>query len=200
MPATSTGHTAPAFAPVRTAFAKLVGRGAGGGALVVRLRGETVVDLVTGSADRRGRRPWTPDTVAISFSTTKGVASTVVHRLVERGLLGYDDPVAEHWPAFAAGGKERVTVRDVLTHRAGLSSVQAVARRAEDLLDHVAMEERLAARAVRAPTTRSYYHAITYGWLLSGLLRQLTGRGMADLVRTEITEPLKLDGMHIGAP
>ena len=197
----SAGEVAPGFAPVRAAFDKLVGgRRPGGGALVVRLCGETVVDLVTGSADRRRQRPWTPQTLAISFSTTKGVASTVVHRLVERGLLGYDDPVAEHWPAFAAGGKERVTVRDVLTHRAGLSSVQAVAPRAEDLLDHVAMEERLAARAVRAPTPYSAYHAITYGWLLSGLLRQVTGRGMADLVRTEIVEPLGIEGMHIGAP
>ncbi|HEX8085661.1 MAG TPA: serine hydrolase domain-containing protein [Solirubrobacteraceae bacterium] len=193
------GEVAPSFAPVRDAFAKLVGgRRPGGGALVVRLRGEKVVDLVTGSADRRGSRPWTPQTLAISFSTTKGVASTVVHRLVERGLLGYDDPVARHWPAFGAGGKEHVTVRHLLTHRAGLHDVQAVARRAEDLLDHLAMEERLAARTVRAPTTRSAYHAITYGWLLAGLLRQVTGTGMADLVRSEIVEPLGIEG--IGAP
>ena len=118
----------------------------GGGALVVRLNGETVVDLAGGHADRHRTRPWTHDTLAISFSTTKGVASTVLHRLAERGLLAYDDPVAQHWPAFAEGGKERVTVRDLLTHRAGLHSARAVAERAEDLLDHVAMEEKLAAR------------------------------------------------------
>ena len=58
-----------------------------------------------------------------------------------------------------------MTVRDLLTHRAGLWSVRAVAERPEDLLDHLAMEERLAARSVRAPTERSAYHAITYGWL-----------------------------------
>jgi CubicO group peptidase (beta-lactamase class C family) len=196
------GEVAAAFRPVATTFRKLVGRsaGAGGGALVVRMRGETVVNLWAGSADRRGSRPWTPDTLAISFSTTKGVASTLLHRSVDRGVLAYDDPVAAHWPAFGAGGKGGVTVRDLMTHRAGLHSVQALADRAEDILDHLAMEERIAARAVRAPTRRSAYHAITYGWLVAGLLRQLTGRGIADLVRTELAEPLGTDGLHIGAP
>ena len=177
-PVVVSGTTAPAFAPVASAFGRLVARGPGGGALAVRLRGETVVDLWTGSADRRGARPWTPDTVAISFSTTKGVASTIVHRLADRGELGYDEPVATYWPEFAAGGKERVTVRDLLTHRAGLHDVRAVADSAEELLDHLAMEERLAARAVRAPTERSAYHAITYGWLVAGLARRVTGQGL----------------------
>ncbi|HEV3001409.1 MAG TPA: serine hydrolase domain-containing protein [Solirubrobacteraceae bacterium] len=196
------GEVAEAFRPVAAAFGRLVGRrpGAGGGALVVRMGGETVANLWAGSADRRGERPWTPETLAISFSTTKGVASTVVHRLADRGLLGLDDPVAAHWPAFGAGGKERITVRDVMTHRAGLHSVQAIADRAEDVLDHLAMEERIAARAVRAPTRTSAYHAFTYGWVLAGLLRGVTGRGIADLVRTELAEPLGVDGLHVGVP
>lgn len=194
------GYTAPGFEPVRQSFSRLVGRRAGGGALSVKLRGENVVDLTTGYADRAHTRPWTPQTLAISFSTTKGVASTVIHRLADRGELSYDEPVATYWPEFAQGGKERVTVRELLTHRAGLSSVRAVASRAEDLLDHVAMEDKLAARAVRAPTTRSAYHAITYGWLLAGLARRVTGRGLADLARTEVTEPLGITGLHIGVP
>lgn len=194
------GTTAPGFEPVRRAFGRIVGRGAGGGALAVRLRGRTVVDLWTGMADRRGNRPWTPETLAISFSTTKGVASTILHRLADRGELDYDEAVASYWPEFGAGGKGRVSVRDLLSHRAGLHSVRAVAERAEDLLDHVAMEEKLAARAVRAPTTRSAYHAITYGWLVAGLARRITGRGLADLARTEITEPLAIQGLHIGVP
>jgi CubicO group peptidase (beta-lactamase class C family) len=195
-----TGHTAPGFEPVRRAFARIVGRRSGGGALTVRLRGETMVDLVTGYADDAQTRPWTPETVAISFSTTKGVASTVIHRLADRGLVAYDEPVATYWPEFRAGGKERVTVRDLLTHRAGLSSVRAVAEKAEDLLDHLAMEEKLAARSVRAPTTRSAYHAITYGWLVAGLARRVTGHGLAELARIEVTEPLGITGLHIGVP
>ncbi len=182
------------------AFERLVAPGPGGGALVVRVHGRTVVDLAGGFADGGGTRRWTPDTLAISFSTSKGVASTVVHRLIDRGLLSVDDRVAEHWPAFAAGGKGRVTIRELLTHRAGLYSVQSVARRAEDLLDHLAMEERLAARRVDAPTASSAYHALTYGWLVSGLLRQVTGRGLRELVATEVAGPLGTDGIFLGAP
>jgi CubicO group peptidase (beta-lactamase class C family) len=194
------GQTAAGFEPVVRTFERLVGRREGGGALSVKLRGETVVDLWAGYADRGRTRPWTPATLAISFSTTKGVASTIIHRLADRGELRYDEPVASYWPEFAAGGKERVTVRHLLTHRAGLQSVQAVAPRAEDLLDHLGLEDKLAARAVHAPTERSAYHAITYGWLLSGLARRITGVGLAELARSEVTEPLGITGMHIGVP
>ena len=194
------GQIAHGFEPVARAFRRLVGRNRGGGALAVRLRGETVVDLWTGYADRHETRPWTPDTLAISFSTTKGVASTVIHRLADRGELDYDEPVAAYWPEFAVGGKEDVTVRHLLTHRAGLQSVRAVADRAEDLLDHVGLEDKLAARTVRAPTERSAYHAITYGWLVAGLARRITGRGLAELARIEVTEPLGIKGLHIGVP
>ena len=199
LPSGVRGHAAPGFGRVVEPFARLVGRGAGGGALVVRLRGQTVLDLCTGFADRANTRAWQPETLALSFSTTKGIASTVIHRLAERGELAYDEPIATYWPEFAARGKGRVTVRDLLTHRAGLWSVRAVAERPEDLLDHLAMEERLAARTVQAPTERSAYHAITYGWLVAGLARRVTGgRGLAELVRTEIAEPLGVRGLHIG--
>jgi CubicO group peptidase (beta-lactamase class C family) len=198
---TSLGTVDPNYVPVVRAFRRLVGGRTGGGAFVARVRGETVADLTIGWADRARTRPWTPETVAISFSTTKGVASTILHRLADRGLIDYDEPVATYWPEFGAGGKERVTVRDLMSHRAGLWSVQAVARRAEDILDHHAMEEKLAARTVRAPTERSGYHAITYGWLVAGLARRVTGQGLADLARTEIVEPLGLtSGMQIGVP
>jgi len=188
------------FTPVNYLFRRLVDRGAGGGALVVRMGGETVVDACAGTADRAGIRPWQRDTLGLSFSTTKGVASTVIHRLADRGLVDYDAPVATYWPEFAAGGKERVTVRHLLTHRAGLSNVRALVDSAEELLDFEEMETRLAARAVPAPTPYSAYHAITYGWLVAGLARRITGQGMADLARTEIAEPLGLRGLHIGVP
>jgi len=193
------GHAELPFAPAALAFGRLVTRGRGGGALVVRVGGETVLDLCTGFTDRAHTRRWTPRTLALSFSTTKGVASTVVHRLVERGALAYDEPIATYWPEFGSGGKGRVTVRDLLTHRAGLWSVRAVAERPEDLLDHLAMEEKLAARAVPAPTQRSAYHAITYGWLVAGLARRVSGgRGLAELVQTEVAGPLGVEGLHIG--
>jgi CubicO group peptidase (beta-lactamase class C family) len=192
--------TAPEFAPVRQAFGRFVERGKGGGALTVRVRGETVVDLWGGTATRKGDTPWTRDTLGLSFSTTKGIASTVIHRLADRGLIDYEEPVATYWPEFAARGKGAITVRDLLTHRAGLYSVRAVAKRAEDLLDHLAMEERLAALPRHGPTRRSAYHAITYGWLVAGLARRVTGKGMGELARIEVAEPLGVSGLHIGMP
>src|ERR1700760_2617273 len=113
------GFCAWPFEPVRVAFERLVGNAPGGGALVVRRHGETVVSLCTGTVDRAGLRPWVADSLALSFSTTKGAAVAVVHRLADRGRLDYDEPVAAYWPEFGAGGKCRVTVRELLTHRAG---------------------------------------------------------------------------------
>src|SRR3954465_15933595 len=99
------GRAERGFEDAIESFAKLVTRGRGGGALVVRLRGETVLDLCTGWADRAHTLAWKPETLALSFSTTKGVASTVIHRLAERGELAYDEPVATYWPEFAPGGE-----------------------------------------------------------------------------------------------
>jgi len=84
------------FERAAESFAKLVAGGRGGGAVVVRLRGETVLDLCTGWADRAHTRPWKPDTLALSFSTTKGIASRVIHRLAERGELAYDEIIATY--------------------------------------------------------------------------------------------------------
>ena len=162
------------------------------------LDGEPVVDVWTGWADRRGRRYWQADTAPMVFSATKGVASTVIHRLADRGLIDYDAPVADYWPEFAANGKAQLTVRDVMRHRAGLSHLRGVGKR--EVLDHRHMEERIAAAPVGRHFGRSAYHALTYGWLLSGLARAVTGKGMRDLIRTEVAGPLNTDGIHLGRP
>ncbi|MBV8930362.1 MAG: beta-lactamase family protein, partial [Mycobacteriaceae bacterium] len=135
---------------------------------------------------------------AMVFSATKGIASTVIHRLADRGLLSYDDPVAEYWPEFAANGKAEITVRDVLRHRAGLSHLRGVTK--TDLMDHLLMEERLAAAPVDHLRGVQAYHALTYGWLLSGLARSVTGMGMRELIREELARPLNIDGLHLGRP
>ena len=170
----------------------------GGGALAVYLDGEPVVDIWTGWSDRRGRVRWQADTAAMAFSATKGVASTVVHRLADRGLIDYDLPVAEYWPEFGANGKAGVTVRDVMRHRAGLSHLRGIRKR--ELLDHRHMEDIIAAAPVGRHFGKSAYHALTYGWLLSGLARSITGKGMRELIRTEVAEPLNTDGIHLGRP
>src|SRR5271156_4432553 len=100
------GAADPNFGCAVRSFASLFpGRRFGGGALCVYLDGEPVVDIWTGWADRRGEVPWTADTGAMVFSATKGMASTVIHRLVDRGLIEYDVPVAQYLPAFGAKGK-----------------------------------------------------------------------------------------------
>ena len=182
------------------AFSQLFpGRRFGGGALAIYLHGEPVVDVWTGYADRRGTEYWTADTGAMVWSVTKGLASTVIHRLVDRGLIDYDMPVAEYWPEFGANGKADITVRDVMRHRAGLSQLNGVSK--ADLLNHVAMEERLAAARVnKILYGKPAYHALTYGWLMSGLGRAVTGMGMRDLIREELAGPLNTDGLHLGRP
>jgi len=188
------------FAPTLLAFAQMFpGRWFGGGALSVYLHGQPVVDVWTGYADRRGTVRWGADTGAMVFSATKGMASTVIHRLVDRGLIDYDVPVADYWPDFGANGKTGITVRDVMRHRAGLSQLNGLTK--GDLLDHELMEKRLAAAPVnRLLVGRSAYHALTYGWLLSGLARAVTGVGMRELFRTELAGPLNTDGLHLGRP
>jgi CubicO group peptidase (beta-lactamase class C family) len=194
------GAADPSFGCTARAFSQLFpGRRFGGGALAIYLHGEPVVDVWTGYADRRGTEYWTADTGTMVWSVTKGLASTVIHRLVDRGLIDYDTPVGEYWPEFGANGKADITVRDVMRHRAGLSQLNGV--RKADLLDHVAMEQRLAAAPVnRILYGKPAYHALTYSWLMSGLGRAVTGRGMKDLIREELAEPLNTDGLHLGRP
>lgn len=194
------GAADPAFAGTVSAFSQMFpGRRFGGGALSIYLYGEPVVDVWTGYRDRAGTQYWTADTGALVFSATKGMAATVVHRLADRGLIDYDAPVAQYWPEFGANGKADITVRTVMQHRAGLSQLNGVTK--ADLLDHQRMEQRLAAAPVnRMLLGRPAYHALTYGWLVSGLARAVTGMGMRELIRGELAAPLNTDGLHLGRP
>ena len=193
------GAADPHFACAVRSFASMFpGRRYGGGALAVYLDGEPVVDVWTGWSDRRGRVPWTADTATMVFSATKGMASTVIHRLVDRGLIDYDAPVAEYWREFGAKGKSNITVRQMMRHQAGLSALHGASK--DDLLNHELMEERLAAARPGYSFGRSAYHALTYGWLVSGLARAVTGQGMRELIRQELAEPLNTDGLHLGRP
>jgi CubicO group peptidase (beta-lactamase class C family) len=194
----SGGMVTAGFEPLAEAFRALMARGPRGGALVVRSPDGVLADLRIGWEDHAHTRPWRPQTQALGFSATKGLASMVLHRLADRGLIDYDIRVAAYWPEFAAQGKEGITVRELLSHRAGLYDVQAVARNAEDLMDHLGMERRLAAATPVGPAGRPAYHAITFGWLASGLARAVTGKGMRDLVREELAEPLGTTGLEIG--
>src|SRR5215472_16226993 len=113
------------YEPVREAFeANFRERGETGAACCIFVDGRKVVDIWSGLADHKTGREWTEDTTALVYSTTKGVTAICAHHLAERGGLDLDAPVAQYWPEFAAAGKEAVTVRQLLSHRAGLPTLE----------------------------------------------------------------------------
>lgn len=195
------GHVHPEFWPVARALARQLRRGARGGAAVcVYHRGECVVDIWGGSKDAAGT-PWQADTMSVSFSTTKGVTATALHILVDRGLLDYDDPVAKHWPEFAQAGKERITIRHLLCHQAGLYGIRGLIDDAQRMRDWSYMTDALArATPAMQPGTASAYHGLTYGWLVGEVIRRVAGRPFAEVIQRELAEPLGLDGLYVGAP
>ncbi len=194
------GRVRPRFASVATVLARLLRRYQGGAAVCVYHHGECVVDLWGGVRDSEGR-PWCRDTMAASVSTTKGVASTLVHIMVDRGLLDYDTRVAEYWPEFGQAGKQEITLRQVLSHQSGLYHIRQMIDDAERMLDWqhmVAAIER--AKPIHPPGERTGYHGLTYGFLVGEILQRVTGRSFQELVQKELADPLSLDGMYIGAP
>ncbi|MBL1079322.1 beta-lactamase family protein [Nocardia sp. 2] len=198
LPSGVSGSTDPRFASAVKYFARFFAERPGNGAgLSVYLRGDRVVDVWGGAADAAGT-PWTGDTGAMIYSASKGVSATVLHRLADRGLLDYQAPVAEYWPEFGANGKKSITVETMLSHRAGLSALPASTP--AEVLDHRLMEERLAAAKPDHLLGKPIYHALTIGWLMAGLGRAITGKDMTELYRTEIAEPLGVDGIHLGRP
>jgi CubicO group peptidase (beta-lactamase class C family) len=196
------GHADRRFRPLVQRFANMYRRPTqGGGALAAYWYGEPVVDVWTGYADSRGETPWERDTAAMSFSTTKGVVSTVVHRLVDRGILDYDEPLATYWPAFDVLGKRDLTLRSLLSHQAGLHRIRGVVASAEDLLDFEHIAELVASQEPSKPLNgMTGYHGLTFGWLVAGLVKQVTGSGLREMVDVELAKPLDLDGFWIGAP
>ncbi|MEZ5238778.1 MAG: serine hydrolase domain-containing protein [Microthrixaceae bacterium] len=193
------GFARKGYGLVSKVFGRQLSRSSGGAAVAVYHRGEPVVDLWGGS--RTEEEPWQADTVAMCFSTTKGVASTALHILADRGLVDYDAPVAEYWPEFAANGKESVTVRHVLTHSAGLHRIRSIVDSGDRLLDWDYMTTALAAAApAYEPGTRHGYHALTYGWLVGEIVRRVSGTPITGFVDTEIAGPLGCDGLYIGLP
>jgi CubicO group peptidase (beta-lactamase class C family) len=194
------GHCDPRFSAVRTAFEEnFRDRGELGAAVTVLVDGVTVVDLWGGWADAARTRPWQRDTLVNVWSTTKGPVALCAHLLADRGLLDLDAPVAAYWPEFAAAGKEKVLVRHLLSHRAGLCGLREP-HSAAQLYDWELTTERLAAMEPWwEPGTRSGYHALTYGHLVGEVVRRVSGLRPGAFLEREVTGPLGLD-FTIGLP
>ena len=154
------------------------------------LDGALVVDTWAGMADPAREWPMDGDTIINVWSAGKGIATTTVHALVERGVLAYDAPLTRYWPEYGANGKESTTVAHVLTHSAGVPQLPPGITPAQ-FADVPAMAAWVARQApLWEPGTRTGYHAATFGYLVDELVRRATGRSLDDVTRELVTGPL----------
>lgn len=168
-----------------------------GAGLTVTVDGRIVVDLWGGYADAAQNRIWQRDTLVNVYSTTKGITAACIHRLVDQGYLDLDRTIAYYWPEFAEHGKEMVTLRQILSHRAGLPAIKD-ALMPGDIFNWETMTRTIAAQPLWwQPGTMHGYHARTYGWLLGEIVRRVTGKSIGAYFRDEIAAPLEID-FHIG--
>ncbi len=194
------GTVAPGFEPVRDEFARnFAERGDVGAACCVYRSGEPVVDLWGGTTTAGGEAPYTDRTLQMVASATKGALAIVAHRLAERGELDLDAPVARYWPEFAAAGKERLPVRWLLSHQAGLPAVHRTLTTDEIAGWTVPVAAVAAEAPAWDPGTDHGYHAITYGWLVGEVINRVTGSTCGRVFAEEVAGPLGLD-LHIGLP
>jgi CubicO group peptidase (beta-lactamase class C family) len=189
----------PGWGPVADVFRKNFDHGEVGAACCVYYDGRSVVDVWGGAADRAAGRLWARDTIVIVFSCTKGATALAANQLIEAGRLDPDATVAAYWPEFAANGKAGITVRMVLSHRAGLAAVDGELT----LNDVAAWDPVVAAIAAQAPNwepgTAHGYHSRSFGWIVGELIRRVTGRMPGDYLADEVVRPLGLD-FFLGLP
>jgi CubicO group peptidase (beta-lactamase class C family) len=190
------GEVSPGFEPVLRAFVANFDReGEVGAALCVFCGGTIVVDVWGGVADAGSGAPWRRDTRAPLFSTGKGAIAAACALAVSRGLIAYDDPLAHIWPAFGQNGKERITLRQILDHSAGL--VLFGQRMDAATLDDAAETARIVEgmEPVWSPGERWGYHLATFGTLLSQVMARIDpgGRSVERFFAEEIAAPLDLD-------
>ncbi len=165
--------------------------------------GELIVDAWTGCADPAGTgRLADGDTLFTAFSVTKGVTATAVAVLVERGIVDYDAPIVTYWPEFGRHGKERTTVRDALSHRAGIPRMPAgvTPEQTCDWDFMVASVEQ--AEPVFEPGTTNAYHTLNWGWLIGEIVRRADPqrRPFDVFVREEVLAPLGIEDLYLGVP
>jgi CubicO group peptidase (beta-lactamase class C family) len=166
----------------------------------VYYRGELVVNVAAGRSSATTDAPVTPETLFPVFSCGKGVTATIIHRLVERGVLDYGQRIAELWPEFSVNGKESVTLRHVLDHSAGLHLVPNGIGD-DGVGDWASVCAKIAAMSPAwTPGSQREYHAITQGWILGETACRATGNTFEQLLDAEIREPLGLKNTYMGIP
>jgi CubicO group peptidase (beta-lactamase class C family) len=190
------GHVSPGFEAVREAFAENFSRRHElGGACCAYHRGEKVLDLWGGLRNKSTGERWQEDTMVLIWSATKGLAAMTLALAHSRGWLDYEERVCAYWPEFAQQGKEKITVRQLLAHQAGLFAFdEPVDKSVIADLDRLAV---VLARQKPAwePGMRQAYHALTLGFYEGELLRRIDPmhRSLGQFFQDEIATPLGLD-------
>ena len=185
------------FAAPATLLGKLLDDGDTGGSVAVFVDGEPVVDVWGGFADAGRTTAWQRDTITNVWSVTKTMTALCALILADRGQLDLDAPVARYWPEFAAAGKDKVLVRHLLGHTAGLPDWTGPV---EELYDWPSATARLAACAPQwEPGTEAGYHSLTQGFLVGEVIRRVTGQSVGDFFAAEVAQPLQAD-FHLGLP
>ena len=192
------GYCEERFEPVKEVFADNFKSDLDVGAsLAATIDGKIVMDIWAGYSDEAQTRLWEQNTIVNVYSTTKVMTALCVLMLVDRGRIDLDAPVAKYWPEFAQAGKEKLPVRYLLSHTAGLPGFDQPIQ-AETLYDWDRCASLLAAQKPWwEPGTKSGYHSITFGYLLGELVRRVTGKSLGTFFRGEVAIPLKAD-FHIG--
>jgi len=192
------GWCDPRFGAVRDEFGRnFADRGESGAAVCVSVDGCVVADLWGGWADAGHQRHWSADTLVNVFSVGKGLLAACAARLAGLGLLDPDGLVTRYWPEFAAAGKDKITVRQVLSHQAGLPALHAPLP-AGSGLDWQLMTSLLAAEEPWWQPGRGHgYHVNTFGYLGGELVRRVSGLSAGEYLRRELAGPLGAD-VHIG--
>ncbi|MBY8985357.1 MAG: beta-lactamase family protein [Candidatus Lokiarchaeota archaeon] len=170
-----------------------------GASFAVTLNGKTVVDIWAGYTDAAKTSFWERDTIVNVFSTTKIMTSICVLMLADKNLLDLDSPVCKYWPEFGTNGKEKITVRHVLSHTAGVPSCEEAFPQ-EDLVDWEKMVKLMEKQKTWwEPGTNAGYHAITFGFILGEIVRRITGKTLGTYFKENIAQPLDAD-FYIGIP
>ena len=190
------GFVTPGYEAVRDAFAENFSRRREiGAACCVYHKGERVVDLWGGVRNKATGEPWEQDTMALVYSATKGLAAMTLAVAHSRGWLDYDELVCKYWPEFAQNGKEKITVRQLLAHQAGLFALDTPLDKSlvvdlDRLADVLARQ-----KPAWEPGTRQAYHAVSLGFYEGELLRRIDPqhRSLGQFFQEEIASPLGLD-------
>lgn len=197
------GVFAEEYEPVARVFAaQLASREEVGGSFAVYHRGELVLDLWGGSADPRRGFPWEQGSSCVVFSVTKGLTAMALHLLAARGALDWEAPVSELWPGFGRAGKEKISLRTLMNHRAGLPVLDERLS-IDDCVDpgrawrvRWAIERQ---RPLWEPGSEQGYHAVTFGMYAREIIERVAGESAGALLRRELFEPLGVEAW-VGTP